>query len=224
MNIEKDKFLSIISHDLQSPFNVFFGLTELLSSNFTQISSEETQDLLVRMNDSAKSLYNLLENLLQWASLQEGRLPFDPKEINVSQLTQEIIDIEKESIRRKELQIVCQIDENLQVVADHYMLQSVVRNLLSNAIKFTSRKGKVIILNEDLKISISDSGIGMNKKMLDNLFKLGEDTSRNGTDGELSTGLGLFLCQGFVERHKGKLWAESEEGKGSVFHFTLPNK
>ena len=166
MNIEKDKFLSIISHDLRSPFNVFLGLTELLSSNFTQISSEETQDLLVRMNDSAKSLYNLLENLLQWASLQEGRLPFDPKEINVSQLTQEIIDIEKESIRRKELQIVCQIDENLQVVADHYMLQSVVRNLLSNAIKFTSRKGKVIILNEDLKISISDSGIGMNKKML----------------------------------------------------------
>lgn len=228
LNFEKDKFFSIISHDLRGPFNAFLGSTELLSSNFTQMSFDETQDLLVRMNDSAKSLYNLLENLLQWARVQEGRMPFTPKEINVSQLIHEIIEIERETIKKKGLQIDCSMNENLQVIADHYMFQSVVRNLLSNAIKFTPREGRVELvgklIDDHLMFSISDSGIGMNKSMIDNLFKLGEKNSRNGTEGEPSTGLGLFLCQGFVEKHKGRLWAESEEGKGSTFYFILPNK
>ncbi|MFT5748758.1 MAG: PAS domain S-box-containing protein [Ancylomarina sp.] len=228
LNFEKDKFFSIISHDLRTPFNGFLGLTELLSSGISQMSSEEIREFAIMMNDSAKSLYGLLENLLQWARLKEGLMPFIPSTINVYQLTQEVINIEKEAIKKKGLKLACHMDENLQVVADHYMLQSVFHNLLSNAIKFTPRKGEVVflgkLLNEDLKISISDSGIGMNENLMNKLFKLGEKTSRNGTDGELSTGLGLFLCQGFVERHKGKLWAESEEGKGSVFHFTLPNK
>ncbi|MGZ2370474.1 PAS domain-containing sensor histidine kinase [Ancylomarina sp. YFZ004] len=228
LNIEKDKFFSIISHDLRAPFNGFLGLTELLSSDISQMSSEEIIESAVRMNNSAKSLYGLLENLLQWAKLQEGRIPFVPSEINISLLTREVLNIEKEAIKRKELQVACHMDENLQFMADRYMFQSVIRNLLSNAIKFTPRKGKVEIvgklIDNQLKISIRDSGIGMNKNMIDNLFKLGENTSRNGTEGEVSTGLGLFLCQGFIENHKGKLWAESDEGKGSAFHFILPNK
>tara|TARA_R110001583_G_scaffold154770_1_gene306489 strand:- start:4225 stop:5466 length:1242 start_codon:yes stop_codon:yes gene_type:complete len=228
LNFEKDKFFSIISHDLRAPFNGFLCLTELLSSSISQMSSEEIQEIAVGMNTSAKSLYGLLENLLQWARLKEGHMPFIPSTINVYQLTQEVIDTEKEAIKMKELRVDCHMDENLLAMADRYMIQSVIGNLLSNAIKFTPRNGNVKLdgklIDDQLIVSISDSGIGMNKSLINNLFKLGEKTSRTGTEGELSTGLGLFLCQGFIERHKGKLWAESEEGKGSTIHFTLPNK
>ena len=228
LNFEKDKFFSIISHDLRAPFNGFLALTELLSSGISQMSSEEIQECAVGMNTSAKSLYGLLENLLQWARLKEGHMPFIPRMINVYQLTQEVIDTEKEAIKMKKLRVDCHMDKNLQAMADRYMFQSVIGNLLSNAIKFTPRNGRVKLdgklMDDQLTVSVSDSGIGMSEKMLDKLFNLGENSSRSGTEGELSTGLGLFLCQGFIQKHKGKLWAESEEGKGSIFNFTLPNK
>lgn len=228
LNVEKDKFFSVISHDLRAPFNGFLGLTELLSTSFSTMSKDESQDLLVRLNNSASDLYKLIENLLEWARIQEGRMSFMPEKLNIYDLIQDVLNVEREVVNKKGIHIDCHLSESLRSVVDQYMFQSVIRNLLSNAIKFTPHKGEIEISGEfvedQLMISIRDSGIGMNNDLINKLFRLGENTSRTGTDGEPSTGLGLFLCKGFVEKHKGKLWVESEEGKGSVFHFTLPKK
>ena len=167
-----------------------------------------------------------MENLLEWSRLRRGGTDFIPVKFNLKKKIEECIAVLAESARKKGIEILINISDELVVLADSHMFETVIRNLISNAIKFTNKGGKVSVTagnNNDhiMEIKISDSGIGMAPELRDKLFKLNEKTNRPGTDGELSTGLGLLLCKDFIEKHNGKLWVESELGKGSTFSFTI---
>jgi PAS domain S-box-containing protein len=234
INASKDKFFSIIAHDLLSPLNGFLGLTKLMADDTHSFTMRELQEISSNMQSSASNLNDLLRNLLEWARMQRGVTEFNLESIMISFVIKQNIEILSEFARQKNIELIQNIDDSVIVHADIPMLNTVLRNLISNAIKFTNQGGKVEIgiieSSDDLKLSkdyteiyVRDNGIGMNEKILDNLFKLDQNVSRPGTKGELSTGLGLLLCKEFVEKHGGKIWAESEEGKGSTFHFTLLN-
>jgi len=227
LNNEKDKFFSIVAHDLRSPFNSFLGLTQIIAEDLHRLSITEVQSIAETMTKSATNLYRLLENLLEWAQMQQGLIPFIPEVIQLNMIVDESIEMIQESAKLKGIEINTDIPEGLKVFADSKIIQTVIRNLVSNAIKFTPKGGKVSLLAKDTKenrveISIHDTGIGMNQTMIDNLFRLDVKTNRSGTDGEPSAGLGLLLCKEFIEKHDGKISVESEIGKGSTFIFTIP--
>jgi len=229
LNAEKDKFFSIIAHDLRSPFQGFLGLTELMTEELPSMSQDEIQEMNVMMKDSASNLFRLLENLLEWARMQRGITTFHPRSILLKPATIENMATVQESANKKEIGISCKIPEDLVVFGDENMLGCMIRNLASNAVKFTLTGGKVTIAakpisNGRIEISIKDTGIGMSKEMIDNLFRLDINTSRKGTAGEPSTGLGLIICKDFIEKHGSKLRIESEEEKGTTFYFTLPGQ
>jgi PAS domain S-box-containing protein len=226
-NAEKDKFFSIIAHDLRSPFNGFLGITQLMAEELPSLSMAEIQNIAKLMHKSASNIYRLLNNLLEWSQIQQGAILFNPKVIQLKVMVSECIGEILELSKSKEIEIETNIHDGLIVFADENMLKSILRNLLSNAIKFTPRGGKInfaakICGNKSVEISIRDTGIGMSQILLDNLFRLDVQTSRKGTDGEPSSGLGLLLCKEFAEKNSGKLSVESEEGNGSTFYFTLP--
>jgi len=226
INKQKDKFFSIIAHDLRGPFNGFLGLSELLANEIDDMDKDEIQFAATNIKESANNLYNLLENLLEWSRMEQGLITISPKENNLGKIVDECVTPLTENAAKKEISIETNIDPNLTVFADYHILQSVIRNNLSNALKFTPRNGNVKIqAKEDLEsttISITDNGIGMNANMLENIFKIGVKTNRKGTEDEPSSGLGLILCKEFIEKHNGEIWVESEEGKGTVFHFSFP--
>jgi PAS domain S-box-containing protein len=232
LNIEKDKFFSIISHDLRSPFNGFLGLTQIIAEDLPKLTMSEVKDIVVSMRNSAANLFRLLENLLEWAKMQQGLIPFEPKVVKLLPVVQECISILSESARKKDIEISGDIPDDLEVFADINLLQTVIRNLVSNALKFTQKGGKVAFTakycdHKSVEISVKDNGIGMSKERIENLFRLDVKTNRKGTEGEPSSGLGLLLCKEFIEKHGGMLWVESNpdglpEDKGSVFYFTLP--
>ena len=227
LNAEKDKFFSIIAHDLRSPFNGFLGLTQIMVAELPFLTQDELQQMAISMKNSATNLFRLLENLLEWSRMKQGLIPYNPQILKLFSHVNESISFYAESAKNKGITIVCNIPENLIVFADRHILQSVVRNLVSNGIKFTNNGGIITLSayanrENDIEIAIRDTGIGMNKAMIDNLFRLDINTSRKGTENEPSTGLGLIICKDFIEKNGGKLWIESEEGKGSTFRFTLP--
>jgi len=227
INAEKDKFFSIIAHDLRGPFNGFLGLTQVMVEELPSLTMAEVKEIAVRMSKSATNLYRLLENLLEWSQIQKGAVPFKPEVIQLGLVLGGSIDMLHESAKSKEIEIATEIPDWLEVFADKNMLQTVIRNLVSNAVKFTPKGGKVSIMAKDssggnVEIVVSDTGIGMNPEMIDNLFRLDVQTNRKGTEDEPSSGLGLLLCKEFIEKHSGKLWVESEEGKGSTFYFCIP--
>lgn len=224
---EKDKFFSIIAHDLRSPFNGFLGLTQIMAEELSSLTRDEIQEIAVSMQNSATNLFRLLENLLKWARMQQGLIPFKKEFVDLLPIVNDSVEMLKESAKNKKIELTVNFPDNLKVFVDVDMLQTVIRNLVSNALKFTPRGGKISISaktseRKGVEISVTDSGIGMNWAMVDNLFKLDVKTNRNGTEDEPSTGLGLLLCKEFIEKHGGKLWVESQEGKGSVFYFTIP--
>lgn len=227
LNATKDKFFSIIAHDLRSPFNSLLGLTELLSTDLSSLTMKQIQSIVDTIYKSSHNMYRLLENLLQWSQIQSGTIPFDPHPVMLHKVFKESIDITTEAANLKEIEISASVDDQLQVYADSNMLQTVLRNLISNAIKFTPKGGKVKVSaintsNSEVEITVADTGIGINHTMIGNLFRMDVKNNRLGTESEPSTGLGLLLCKDFVEKQGGKIWVESEEGKGSVFHFTMP--
>jgi len=227
INKQKDKFFSIIAHDLRGPFNGFLGLTELLAQDIDNMDKDEIQFAAVNMRSSAVNLNRLLENLLEWSRMEQGLIPFSPQNSNFLPLLNESISTLQDEANKKEIKIEKTITEDITIYADYHILQSVTRNLLSNAVKFTTRGGNIKIeAKKDSKcstVSISDTGIGMDTKILNNLFKLDVKTNRNGTENEPSAGLGLILCKEFVEKHNGKIWAESEVNKGTTFYFSFPH-
>jgi PAS domain S-box-containing protein len=228
-NAEKDKFFSIIAHDLRSPFNAFLGFTQLLVDELDTFTLKEIQNIAVRMRNSATNLFALLENLLEWSRMKRGLTLFEPALFLLKTAILKSVETALEPANKKGIEIKLEIPENIEVNADVYMLESTIRNLVSNAIKFTPEGGKVIIsaepaINNTVKISIRDTGIGMNQELISNLFCLDVNTNRKGTQEEPSTGLGLLLCKEFIEKHGKELWVESEAGKGSVFYFTLPGR
>lgn len=225
---EKDKFFSIIAHDLKSPFSGFLGLTRLMAENLMDLSIKEVQEYSLNLQESASTLYKLLENLLEWSRMQRGLVSFNPEAIRIKSLIDENCEILKDRIKQKELTIINLLDEYLLVEGDLQMVNTVVRNILSNSVKFTPKNGRIEIGISDVKINgfktiyIKDTGIGMDEVLLSKLFKVDEKVSRQGTESETSTGLGLILCKEFIEKHGGKIWAESKVGKGSTFMFTIP--
>jgi signal transduction histidine kinase len=228
INSQKDKFFSIIAHDLRDPFNGFLGLSELLAEDLDNMSKEEIQFAAINMKSSATNLFQLLENLLEWSRMEQGLIPFAPKENSVASIVTECLSTIQEAANDKNISINVEISENISVFADNNSIHSVIRNLVSNAIKFTPEQGNIRIQAKEedgkIKISITDTGIGMNAKMIENLFILDVQTNRNGTNGEPSTGLGLILCKEFVEKHGGEISVESEERKGTIFNISFPDK
>jgi two-component system, sensor histidine kinase and response regulator len=229
LNITKDKFFSIIAHDLRGPMGGFMGLTDVLANKMYYMSMAEIQKYLESMRQSSINLFRLLENLLQWARVQQNTIPFDPTETELLPIVDETVENLHETFKTKGIEIENNIPGKIMVFADSNMLQTVLRNFISNAVKFTSKGGKVIltaeILDKDgVEICISDCGIGMSQAMIDSLFQLDAKVGRPGTEGEPSTGLGLLLCKEFVEKHGGKIKVKSESGRGSSFIFTMPKK
>ena len=227
INAEKDKFFSIIAHDLRGPFNGILGLSKMMAEDLPTLTLVQAQKMASGMRDSATNLFRLLENLLEWSRLQRGITPFEPESFLLMSMMAESMQPVLDSANRKEIEISNAIPADLKVFADKNMLASTIRNLTSNAVKFTRKGGKVTIAakpgpGHSVEISVSDTGIGMSPKMIDDLFRLDVKSNRKGTDNEPSTGLGLLLCKDFIEKHGGKIWVESKEGVGSTFCFTLP--
>lgn len=189
----------------------------------------EVQKIAVSMSNSATHLYHLPENLLEWSRMKQGLIPFEPEVIRFYAIAEESIALMVEPAKNKGIGLSYDISADINVFADRNMLQTIIRNLVSNAMKFTSKGGKVNLSakptsGKSIEVSIMDTGIGMNQLMLDNLFIPNGKTNRKGTEGEPSTGLGLMICKEFIEKHGGKLWVESEDGKGSNFCFTMPDQ
>lgn len=225
-NQEKDRFFSIIAHDLKNPLSGFMGLTEMVMEKIDNFKQDELKHYIEIMNSSASQLYKLLANLLEWARLQMGNVKFEPTYNNLSELVDKVFYLLKGNTEKKSIKVENNISENLGFVFDLNMLESVLRNLISNAVKFTKPEGSISVSakTEDgnVIISVKDTGIGMPDKLKNKIFKLSEIVSRRGTNGEESTGLGLILCKDLVERNNGKIWFESEIETGTTFYISLP--
>ena len=226
-NQSKDKFFSIIAHDLRSPFNSFLGLTKIMSDDIQSLTMMQLQNIAIRMERSATNLFDLLENLLQWARMQQGILPFIQVVYTLKPELYKIIELMYDIAKSKEIEITSDIEIDVCIKVDINMFNAVIRNLISNAIKFTNKNGKIHISTQItdthfVEIKISDNGIGMEAEVLNKLFKIDGNIGRKGTNGEPSTGLGLLLCKDFVEKNGGTIRAESKEDIGSSFYVSLP--
>jgi len=228
LNATKDKFFSIIAHDLKNPFTSLLGSTELLSGNFDQMDPEGIKKLVHILNDSAKSGYAILQNLLDWSRSQTGLITYNPERFDLKILIDDNISDLKISSSKKEINISTGVKEAMIVFADKNMINTVLRNLLANALKFTQRFGTVevnaFLKDQELTISVKDTGIGIAEENIDKLFRIDIKYTRPGTDKEQGTGLGLKLCKEFVELQNGKIWVESIVNKGSEFLFSIPLK
>jgi len=227
LTIQKDKFYSIIAHDLRSPFNGLLGITELLAEEFEGSPDSKHFTMVQNLNQSAQKLYQLLENLLQWAQLQQGVLKAKPEYLPLASSMAESIQTMMDVAIKKGISLQIDIPDSIYVFADRLMLESIVRNLIWNGVKFTPNGGKVKISakkepSKMIGITITDTGIGMNRKILENLFRFDKSINRPGTDGEPSSGLGLMICKEFIEQNHGEISVQSQQGKGSTFTFTLP--
>ncbi|MBN1182455.1 MAG: tetratricopeptide repeat-containing sensor histidine kinase [Bacteroidales bacterium] len=225
LNSTKDKFFSIIAHDLKNPIGAILGITELLTKDFDSHPVEAIREYNNLIHDSSKQLFELLQNLLQWARSQTGRIEYKPEVMSLNELLKENINLLKLSAQNKNIKINYSLEQE-KVYADKEMLNTVIRNLISNAIKFTHSGGNVEVssmtIDSHVEVSVKDSGVGMTKDEIRMLFRLDVHHTTMGTFNETGTGLGLILCKEFIERNKGKIWVESEPGKGSCFIFTLP--
>lgn len=222
----KDKFFSIISHDLRGPFTSMLGILEFLLADIQDMSKQEIQEFVESVHSSSQSVYKLLENLLEWSRVQTGRIENKPENILISEMIEEILKLYKSCTNKKEIEFITEVDKNLFVTADKNMLNTIIRNLVLNAIKFSFEKGKIEIktniIDKQVVVSVRDYGTGINEADIKCLFKIDKHITRPGTSMEKGTGLGLILCKEFIENNNGKIWVESDEGKGSTFYFSLP--
>jgi PAS domain S-box-containing protein len=225
LNSTKDKFFSIIAHDLRRPFQSLLGYSELLATEIESLSHEEIKQFGKGLNENLNSLFSLLENLLNWSMMQRNMLEYNPKKINLYDLVNKIIEILSKIAAGKNISLSNNIKKGTPVYADVDMLRSIVQNLIMNAIKFTPTEGRIIVssVNKEgfVEVSIQDTGIGIETEKISRLFSFGSKFTTDGTAGEKGTGLGLPLCKEFIERNGGKVRVESEIGKGSKFTFTL---
>jgi PAS domain S-box-containing protein len=226
LNAEKDKFFSILAHDLRSPFSAFLGFTDILAEGIDTMSPAILKSIGVSMKESANNLYSLLENLLQWSRMQQGSMGFYPEEFKLKKKVLESIEPLLINANNKIIDVKYEMAEDLTVYADAKMIETLIRNLFSNAVKFTHREGSITVSAREtddnyVEMCFSDTGIGMSRQMVDSLFRLDVKSNRPGTDGELSTGLGLVLCREFVEMNGGRIRVESRENAGSSFCVTL---
>lgn len=225
-NSTKDKFFSILAHDLKNPFTSLLLSAELLEKMLETNNIVKAREKVDRIYYSTIKCHNLLENLLEWSRMEQGLLHFNPIKIQLFTTIYECISLLTLSAENKKIQLTVELDERLCIRADKNMVTTVLRNLISNSIKFTGQHGRIHISaltsGDQAEITISDNGVGIESSKIEKLFRIGENIKSVGTSGESGTGLGLILCKGFVERHGGRIWAESEPGQGSDFKFTMP--
>ena len=222
----KDKFLSIIAHDLRSPLNSITGFLELLETKYDEFSDSERKENIRLIDENARTTLNLLENLLLWAKSQTNRMAFQPVNQKLITIINIVIEFFNSAINQKRLTVKMSIPDGLEIFADVNMLISIFQNLISNSIKYSRQGGTIRIdvqeIQNKIEIIVSDKGTGMSEETINKLFKVGEDISIPGTSNEKGSGLGLILCKDFVERHKGSIFVESELGKGSQFIIRIP--
>lgn len=223
---DKNQFFSIIAHDLRGPLGAAVGLSELLAQNSQEYSREEIIEMTEMLHQSSKNSYKLLENLLDWSRVQSGMIEFSPQRIVLNNLINDNIALIKNTALSKNIKLLFESSELVEVQADQNMMDTVVRNLLTNAIKFTNKDGEIVIRMEKrlqkVELCIADNGIGMTSKIIEKLFKINAKVVQRGTENESGSGLGLLLCSEFIRKHQGEIWAESQPGIGSTFKLTLP--
>ena len=226
LNATKDKFFSIIAHDLKSPFHSIIGFSEVLKNDARNIDITAIENYASIIHDSATQTLRLLENLLDWARMQQGSFAFSPRMIVLSELVNDVMVPFEDQAQRKNIGLHNHIQKIIILKADENMLKAIFRNLISNAVKFTKSKGSVNIhaqtLKNEIMITVSDDGIGISNENMIKLFRIDSNFTMRGTEQEKGTGIGLLLCKEFVEKHSGKIWVESLEEKGSTFIFTIP--
>jgi len=227
LNATKDKFFSIIAHDLRSPFNSIMGFSSLLASQIKEKDYKSVEKFGEIIQGSSKRAMDLLTNLLEWSRSQTGRMEYKPEYVELVSLINEASELLNDFAQQKSVSIKKDLPHNAPVLADKAMVSTILRNLISNAIKYSNSGDEVLISAEqkqnEIVICVSDKGVGINKNDIENLFRIDKSYSTPGTQNEKGTGLGLILCKEFVEKHGGKIWVESEAGKGSTFCFTIPS-
>jgi len=225
-NDTKDKFFSIIAHDLKGPFNVIIGFSDLLRNHYLEFDESTKQEFIENVNESAKRTFDLLVNLLEWARNQTGAIEFAPTFQSVNEIVETNINLMILQAKKKNITLqFVKPKEDIEVYADSYLANSVLRNLISNSIKFTQDGGVLVkteIINNFCHIIVQDTGVGIDDEYIQDLFKIDKTVSTKGTAGETGTGLGLMLCKDFAEKNGGSISVESKKGMGSKFVFTLP--
>ncbi len=222
----KDKFFSIIAHDLRGPFSGFIGLTSMLIEDYEELNKEEIVTISNSMNSSAKQLYELLENLLEWSRSQMGKIEYNPINIDIFNISGKVLSLIEANAKEKNITLLNSIVENTYVFADSNMLNTILRNLISNAIKFTELNGTITLSTEQndkmCLISVSDTGIGISEEGISQIFKIDTKYTTLGTNNERGTGLGLVLCKELIEKQGGGISVSSTLGKGTTFTISLP--
>jgi len=226
LNAKKDKFFSIIAHDLRSPLVGLVGLTDILKDEYKELSEEKIQHYLKYANEASHNVFKLLENLLEWSKSQTGRVEFRPEPIDIKELIQDTFGVANIAAQNKNISLINNAFSDIKLSADKNMVFTILRNLISNAIKYSPNGGQIEVNakpnNRHMIISVTDSGVGIPLDKQDKLFKIDENYSTKGTEKESGSGLGLIICKEFVEKHGGDIWCKSEEEKGSTFSFSLP--
>ena len=226
INTSKDRFFSIIAHDLRSPFTSLLGFSEFLDEDIDDLSPEEIKLFASKIHEASSDVFNLLENLLQWSRIQTGRLKYEPARFNLAQVVGQNINLLFHNAENKKIEIINEVPANIAVYADETMVNSILQNLISNAIKFTKPEGKITLYSEQYdhfyKLSVKDTGIGIKHEDMDKLFRIDCHHTTAGTNDEKGTGLGLILCKELITKNKGSIWVESSEDYGTTFSFTLP--
>ena len=226
LNDSKDKFFSIIAHDLRSPFNGLLGFSKVLSDEFEDLSKEETREYISYVYSSAKNVFNLIENLLQWSRIQTGRMEFQPIRLDLHEQIFRIVNLYTSVAIEKRITLTNDVPINTIIKVDQNMLNSIMQNLIGNAIKFTNQFGKVTVSYfasySFHEIRVTDSGIGISEENQKKLFRIDSHYSTVGTSNEEGTGLGLILCKELAEQNGGQIILKSKPGEGSKFIFKLP--
>ncbi|WP_321286029.1 tetratricopeptide repeat-containing sensor histidine kinase [uncultured Sunxiuqinia sp.] len=226
LNASKNKFFSIIAHDLKNPFHTVMGYSYLIHKQYDRFSDIERKQYASDIYKSSNSIFRLLQNLLDWSRSQTGRLEYTPREFNFCDIYESIERLLLPAAADKNIQLIAEMPEQVTVYSDPMMVETVMRNLLNNAIKFTNEKGQVKTVlkseKETVTVCVEDTGVGINPDDLNKLFQIDSKVKRKGTNEEDGTGLGLVICNEFVRKNGGHIWGESVLGQGSRFYFTLP--
>jgi signal transduction histidine kinase len=226
LNATKDKFFSIIAHDLKSPFNAFLGITEILSEDIDILDRSQIKAFVVDLNRSANNQFKLLENLLAWAQIQRGAMPFLPINLNLHAVIDEVFQLYLDNAIEKGITFVNLSDPIFRLLVDQNMIYLLLRNLVYNAIKFTNKGGKIevgfTIIDNLIEIFVADDGVGISEKAMAKLFRIDNQSTTLGTASEKGTGLGLMLCKEMVEKNGGSVRVSSKLGVGTIFYFCLP--
>jgi signal transduction histidine kinase/ligand-binding sensor domain-containing protein len=226
LNTTKDKFFSIIAHDLRSPFQSLMGLSDIMVEEFNGSSNSEQKNYVGMIQNSTHHIYSLVENLLTWSRTQRDNMLFEPVEIDISSIIDNTLNLLQQNFDQKNILSYKKFRTDKHGFADKNMVEMVLRNLITNAIKFTPKDGKIYVSleenNHDLRVEVRDNGIGITPENQQKLFKIDSNFSNKGTNGEEGTGLGLIICKEFIEKNNGRIWVESKPGEGSSFFFTIP--